>query len=112
MRHCVSSLPAAAMRRRLIAKLAAAACLAGALAACDPAREPLPAPDPQPPYCSVARPEPLSRPCAWGEVPELERDGWGSCSLLSRGDAVALARELRKFGRFCAAGGGDDAGDD
>jgi hypothetical protein len=54
-------------------------------------------------YCARASRVELRDLCAVGEAPALSPDGWGSCSLTTRADAVRLAAEARKYDRACPA---------
>lgn len=60
-----------------------------------------PAPMPVGDYCPTARRVELADLCEPGALPRLTPQGWGSCSIVTRRDAEALAAEARKWDRRC-----------
>lgn len=56
-------------------------------------------------YCAIADRVELRDLCPDGVIPSIVADGWGSCSLPTRRDAIRLKAEADKHDDQC---GGDD----
>lgn len=102
MTRCFVGSRAAGLLCRRGANRLALATLVCVLAGCrlwgDP---PLPKPPPEADYCATARPPVLQEHCGPTRLPALDESGWPTCSLVTIGDALKLAREVEKYNRIC-----------